>query len=359
VSAAGRAIGIGAALLLWAGCASPTVETAGSPTPTTAASTPPASTPAPPEDGLLGPDPAAQPGEPLLIATEDGIVSVTADGAVEEVVPDAAAIAVDDTRGGVFFQEARGRWDGQGSTEDATTIRWVTADGDAPIDLVAPESGQFLGLHDAIVLDGSAVVYYTRSEGSLPDDMVDDLVRIDPDEATVTEVREVGGWEWFSDPISVTPSLIGASSYASVARAFEFFDHRGSTVDVAGNPLAEPAFDCGSCPDLVEVSPDGSTLAHVELGEDAGGFLTIPELVLVDAGTGDELLRLRLDRPDQGWVAASLDLGDGAVVINRFVSGEVGSELDRPWVIDLGGDVPVVWEAPMAGMARLVRSPLE
>jgi hypothetical protein len=306
--------------------------------------------------GLLAPDPAARPPAPLLIATADGILSVSGDGGTEEVVRTTAAIVVDDTRGGVLFQEVRGRWAALESPGGSTSIRWIEQGSGDAVDLVVPEEGQFLQLHDALEIGGDLAVYFTRSKGSNPDDMEDLLVRLDPVPRTEAEVRQVGGWEWASDPISVTPSLIGVTATASVSRIFEFFDHAGAPVDVSGNPLDTPAGDCSSCPDLAELSADASTLAYVEFGSDDGGFLIIPEVVLADAGSGEELVRLRLERQDQGWVPASLDLGDGVVVVNRRVSGEPESDFDRPWVIDIRGQVPVVWEAPLAGHARLVRS---
>jgi hypothetical protein len=295
----------------------------------------------------------------VLIATQDGIFSVSSDGVVEEVALGATVIAVDDTRGGLLFQEVRGRWDGLESPGGATAIRWIQQGSGETVDLVVPEQGQFLQLHDAVGLGGDLAVYFTRSTGSTPDDMEDLLVRLDPVTGMEAEVRTVGGWEWGSDPISVTPSLIGATSTSSVTRSFDFFDHDGTDVDVSGNPLDPPASDCASCPDLVELSPDASILAYVEFGSDHNGYETIPELVLVDPESGNELERVRLDRPDQGWVPASIDLGDSIVVVNRFVSGEGGSDFDRPLVIDLREDDPVIWEVPMVGNARLLRTPLE
>jgi hypothetical protein len=340
---AARVVTLG--VLALAGCATSTVQTPPAPT-----------SPAP-----TTPTPSTQPSDhatTILIAADGGIFSVSLDGAVEEVAPGATAIAVDDTRGGVLFQEVRGRWDGLESPGGATAIRWIQPGSGDTVDLVVPEQGEFLQLHDAVGVGGDLAVYFTRSTGSTPDDMEDLLVRLDPVSGTEADVRPVGGWEWGSDPISVTPSLIGATSTASVIRSFDFFDHDGTDVEVSGNPLDPPASDCASCPDLAEVSADASILAYVELGSDEDAYETLPELVLVDAESGNELERVRLERPDQGWVPASLDLGDGIVVVNRFVSGEGGSDFDRPLVIDLRKDDPVIWEAPMAGNARLLRAPV-
>lgn len=354
-STSARAAALGTLLVLAGGCAASTDPPMPS-RPTISAPPSPVET-GPSGVGLLAPDPEASLTAPFLIATNEGIFAIAVDGAVEEVFSEPAAMVVDDTRGGVLFQEVRGRWAGLESPGGSTAIRWIEQGSGTAVDLMALEEGQFLELHDALEIGGDLAVYFTRSVGSTPEDMEDLLIRLDPVAGTEAEVRQVGGWEWGSDPISVTPSLIGATSTASVSRTFEFFDHEGAPVEVSGNPLNGPVGDCSSCPDLAELSAGASTLAFVELDPDDDGFLIIPELVLVEAESGNELVRLRLDRPDQGWVPASLDLGDGVVLMNRFVSGETGSEFDRPWVIDLRGEDPVIWEAALAGHARLLRSP--
>jgi hypothetical protein len=137
---------------------------------------------------------------------------------------------------------------------------------------------------------------------------------------------------------------------------FDFIDHAGKEVEVAGNPLPEPTHTSPS-PYVAEISSDASTLAYVEFGEDADGFFIIPELVLVDIESGEETLRLRLDRDDGGPLVESLDLGEGVIVVNRVQPDEVGERhVERPWIVDLRGDAPVVWEAPVAGTGRLPRS---
>jgi hypothetical protein len=93
----------------------------------------------------------------------------------------------------------------------------------------------------------------------------------------------------------------------------------------------------------------------VEFPRDARGYRIISEVVLLDIEHAAERRRLRLERPEGGCVPASLDLG--VLVVNRWTSGEVERDVTR--VIDLRRDDPVVWEAPIAGTARLLRSPLE
>jgi hypothetical protein len=305
-------------------------------------------------DELLAPDPAAAPPASLVVAGPGGVSSISP-GAVRKLVTGRAVIAVDDTQGGVLFQRARGRFDTPGVS---TTIRWVRPGSDAPEDLVEPREGEQLELEDALRQRQGLDVFYTRSSGSTIKDSTDLLVRLNPQTGRAAELGEVGGWEWGS-AISITPALIGLTSVSEAYRSFEFLDPDGAPRKVPANPLSAPVLDCSHCPDLLELSHDAKTLAYVEFSPDARGYRIIPEVVLLDTESAAERRRLRLERPEGGWVPASLDLGDDILVVNRWTSGEVDRDLDRPWVIDLRGNDPVVWEAPIAGNARLLRSQLE
>jgi hypothetical protein len=339
-------------LLLTVGCTK--LDRAGIPPPTRGpdSSRP---RPSPTASGLLRPDPQALPPASLLIAGPEGVSLVSATGPVRELVQGSVAAAVDDTRGGLVYQRSREHY-GAGVPSNSTTIEWIKNGSGASTALVTPAAGQFLELHDAVELKGQPAVFYTRFEGGVGhEDTVHTLMRIDIPTGRQTTLRPVGGFEASSEPISVTASLIAMTRLENTKGAFEFLTPDGTPVSPARNPLP-PGSDCDApCPGLAELSPDAETLAYVERGADAQGYRIIPEVVLMHMNTGTELRRLRLDRPDQGWEPASLDLGNGVLVVNRLVSGEIDSAFAEPWVIDLAADEPLVWQAPLAGNARLVR----
>jgi hypothetical protein len=325
--------------------------------PSAAPSTTGVSTPAPGDPSLLGPDPAASPPAALLIAGPDGVTEVAPTGETRTLVQGPVAFAVDDTTGGLVYQVGRGRPYGDPS-HPSTALIWQRAGGAAPTALAEPHPGTFFALHDALATPGGAVeVFATRASGSNPEDWLDTVVAFDPVSGSARDIRDVGGWEYGTEPVTVTPTLLGGSYSAEALIGMDFFDQRGNPVDIGGNPLPEPTHDC-SCPRLAELSPDAATLAYLEMGDDGQGFFIIPEVVLVDAGSGEELRRLRLDRPDQGWMPISFDLGDGVLVVNRSVTGEFDAPVDAAWVIDLREPEPVVWQAPVSGRAHLVRAPV-
>lgn len=306
-------------------------------------------------DERLLPDPEADPPAGIVLAGPGGVFSIGVGEAVRKIVTGGAVIAVDDTHGGVLFQRAQGRFDKAGVS---TTIHWVKRGSSTPEALVEPSRGEYLELEEALRQSHGPAVFYTRSTGSTIKDSSDVLVRLDPSTGHEAELGEVGGWEWGS-ALSITPSLIGLTSVSEAYRTFEFRGPDGARRRLRANPLRSPALDCGHCPDLLELSQDAKTLAYVEFPRDARGYRIIPEVVLLDTETAAERWRLRLERREGGWVPASLDLGDGVLVVNRWSSGEVERHLVRPWVIDLRGDDPVIWEAPIAGNARLARAELD
>ena len=333
-------------LAIVAACGRPAGD---APSPAPSASPSPSTSPADPS--LLRPDPSAEPPASVVIAGPDGVFVIDTSGDVRQIVDEPAAVAVDDGAGGVVYQAARGRWYGTGNPP-STALRWRRAASSEAVTVADPEPGAALTLHD--VLGGT--VFATRSSGSGPEDMLDTLIAIDLVSGGERDIRNVGGWEYGSDPITVTSELIGASYVAEGSYGVDFFDHAGRTVEVPGNPIPEPNHEAGLA--LAELSPDAATLAYQESGPDAQGYITIPEVVFVETRTGEELRRLRLDRPDQGWGTVSFDLGERVLVVNRTVTGEYDALMDAPWVIDLSGPKPIVWEAPVAGRAQLLRSPI-
>jgi hypothetical protein len=342
-----RRLAIASVLLVVAGCTGPTSPGAGaSPSPSRAREAP----------ALLGADPSAAAAAAVLVAGPDGVSVFTPDGGVRELVDGPVAIAVDDLRGGLLYQRARARLE-PGAASGPTAVERIAKNGRAPAVLVTPAPGQSLALHDSVDLGGEVAVFYTRFDGGAGhEDTVHTLMRAGAATGRPSEVRRVGGFEESSEPVSVTASLLVLTYLENTTGAFEFLSPDGTPVDAARNPRP-PGTNCDApCPDLAELSPDASTLAYMERGPDPAGYMTIPEVVLMDMDSGRELRRLRLDRPHQGWWPSSLDLGAGVVVVNRVASGTEGErEFVEPWLIDLRGEDPVVWQAPQAGHARLVR----
>ena len=324
-------------------CAAPS----GPPTPAPTSS----SVASPDPNDLLHPDAGTSSPADVVIAAADGIYSIPEGGEPRRVYDGTAAVAVDDTRGGIVFQASRGI-DFPQPSSGSTEIRWQRSGGSAEL-VVSPSEGQHLTLHDAVETTSGVRVLYTLSVGSTPDDSKDTLISLDPATGATREIRTVGAWEYASGPISVAPSVIGLTSYAEAFVEIEFFTHDAEAVDIPGNPLPEANHEYRFY--AAELRPDTEILGYLERSTSVVGAGNVPSVVLVDTDSGQELERLRL-LPGEDWQAVSLDIGNDVVIVNRTPIEPTDARYLEAWTIDLRGDVPVVWEAPIKGEARLLRS---
>jgi hypothetical protein len=287
-----------------------------------------------PGTSSTGPEPAG--GEPsvpdhLLVAGPDGVL-VVAGGERRQVVTGPATVAVSDGRGGVLFQ----RTAGPGGDGDST-IWWQREGGDRPEALVAAREGEVLAMHDAAVVDGQAWAFYTVHVGGVgPDDTRQTLHRRALDGGEVVDLGEVGGWEASSGPISVGGGIVARQWYGEAHSRFDF----GRADD--GTPVAVPASPYGDdetcvddirCPSLVTIDRDGSRIAFVE-GVMEGGIVVGWDAVVLEAGTGDEVLRVRLPLWE-GLRLHSLDLGADHLLVNRVDASAEDDQPVRPAVVEL------------------------
>jgi hypothetical protein len=323
-----------------------TSTTAPVPTTTTASTTAaPATTAAP----------TPRPRHGLLIANEDGVVRYGEDGSLAELVTGPVVFAVDDTRGGVFFQVRRGRF---GPGEGSSTVWWVRAGSAVPEAYLVPSRpDHVLSLHDAVARDGSVIILYTRGEGASIEDMADTLRTYDTTTRTVTVLGGVGGWEAGSEPVSIGGDTIAMTWYAEILNGFEFWDLAGHEIPFPADPFGGDFCEDRQCQWAAELAPDGETFAYFQQVPDAGGFLVNTDLVVVATATGEEVARVGVREEEDAWLPQSIDLAGTTAVVNREAPSRDGYL--EPWVVDFGGPEPTIVEVPVAGTARLARAAVE
>lgn len=305
------------------------------------------------------PPPVAPPAGSMLITNEDGVYIATADGVASQVISASPAsvgglitFAIDDTEGGIVFQPHTGPWTAQG---DDSIVYWVPSGSSTYQELLVPSADQGLGLEDVVQQGGSPVVYYTRVEGrDSPETAAQTLRSFNVDDKTVVEIDTVGGWESGSSPISVGGETIVMNSGAEGYIWVRFTDLDGVNVDSPANPLPVDEFDCfPECFYYADLSPDGTHVAVARLAPNAGGFATIPEVEVRDVDTGDLVMNASLAALSADGYIHSLDLGDSRVIVNLV---EEGSEYPFARVIDYSSDEFAIYQAPLGGVARFLRS---
>lgn len=331
----------GTATTTTSGPASTTSTTVAEPTGTTTTTTTvPSSTTAPPTTTVAPtttePPQIAEDAQ-LLVAGDDGVFLVDPDGSATLLIEGPAAVAMDDLEGGVLFQQERGSLQRR-----STVYRVAPGSGSAVATLVAdPAQGLTL---NGVVRDGVTFVYYTRSEGSTPEDARDTLRRLDLAAAEVQELSVIGYWESGSFPISVGGSLIMMNWYNEAVEGMRFTDLLGNQVEVVANPSPlDGFFDCNRCPSTGAISADGARFVYRDFD-----FATI-----LDVDTGEELHRIPLDAVNQ-WSVTSFGLGRTHLIVNRELNGDRLPAL----LFDLTQTDPQPVELPVAGEAYLTRSPV-
>jgi hypothetical protein len=290
------------------------------------------------------------------VANSDGAFLVTPEALIQ-LVEDPVEVAIDDGRGGLVFQRP---WRLDYPLDPASTIIYLL-ENDAldPRELLVPTDDQFLTLYD--VADGG--VWYTRREGDTPETARETLRHYDLETKEVEEVAVTGGWESGAIDVSIGDETIATYWSGEAHRGFDFYDIGGSRIDLAADPYLQGRLTCVDgrlyddqgvehdtpCPEYSAVGDNG-TLAYLEVGADSGSYRAV--LVVVELATGAELVRLDLERPDQGWAPGSLEINDGLVLVNRTRSGQFDAPFIEALIIEVGTGARI--EAGLAGRARFL-----
>ncbi len=187
-------------------------------------------------------------------------------------------------------------------------------------------------------------MYYTRLEGSTPDDRLQTLRRFDLDSKEVVPVADVAGWESGAWNFSVGGDLIG---YQGAAEGFFWIDFRdlsGALLDPPYHPNPDGEFDCyPTCHWAIAVNPDGSQIGWVQRMEGVY-WVTI-------VNTLDGSVAANFTIPPGTYEVVSMDLGFDHLVINMI---EEGSEwYNRPFLVEIAAGSLGVTEIPFNGYARL------
>jgi len=281
-------------------------------------------------------------GVELLVASEDGVFLVGADGSDQLLIDGPAAFAIDDMEGGILFQQER--W----SRDRRSVVYRVRSDEGRLIETLVPTGDQGLVLSGIARDDDSTFIYYTRVEGSTPEDSRQTLRRYDIADRDVVELGVVGGWEAGAFPVSVSSQLVLLNWFAEAVSGMDFTDLAGNAAAVAADPSGEGGFvDCSVCPRLGELSQDGSQLVYFEVVEGIGAA------VIRHVASGAEIRRVDLG-PVGEWTPVSFDLSANHLVVNR--SDAAG--LATAWIYDLSLVGPEPVALPVVGEAYLSQSPI-
>ncbi len=287
----------------------------------------------------------------MLVTGRDGVYQVDNSGVATQLIDGEVAFAVDDGRGGLLYQLDRGRnWDDEPAW--STVVRWIPAGVAAPRELLvpAPGSGHQLSLHDAYATGDGFAVVYTRHEGSIPDvDMEDRLRSYDVVTQATTDLFSVGGFESGIGWVSVDAGIVSLTAFGQVGGVCDFVDTSGNPVDVPGDP-SEPECDEG-CPMACVMSNDGDLMAYRAVWGEPRAFL---EVTLIDAVLGVEQLQILVPHESARWWPRGLDLGEGAILLNRR-----GRSSFRPGlVIDLEAPGEPFAKLPIAGRGSFLKAPI-
>ncbi len=271
-----------------------------------------------------------------------GVTLVQPDGSSELIIDGPAVFAIDDLDGGVLFQKQRYL------RERGSLVYRVRAGGFEAVETLIPTMEQGLVLN-GIARDGDETyVYYSRNEGSTPEDDRETLRRYSLETRVVTELDVIGGWEAGSFPVSVSDTLILLNWSGEAYAGMRFTDLRANAAAVAADPTPDEGFfDCGGCPDVGELSADGGRLVYREV-EDGVDYAVIKHVA-----SGAEVRRIELGGINV-WRVTSFDLTGDFLVVNRADNETTLS----PWIYDLSQVDPVPVDVAIPGEAYITRSPV-
>ncbi len=314
---------------------SPSVSTTAGGATTTAAAATTSSTDAPPPPV----------GAELLVANPDGVFRINPDGTADQLIAGPAAFAIDDLDGGVLFQQE------QFARDRASVVYRVRRGSGEAAAMLIPQMSQGLVLA-GVARDGDTYAYYTRNEGSTPDDARETLRRYNLTSREVSELEVTGGWEASSFPVSVSSSLILLNWSAEASHGMRFIDLQANEAAVAADPdEPEGSFtDCGICPSLGELSADGEQLVYLETVDG------VHYAVIRHVASGAEIRRIDLNLPGDDWRVVSFDLSAQHLVVNGVEQDE---ELDGARIYNLSMVDPQPLYLSIVGTAYLTRSPVD
>lgn len=283
-------------------------------------------------------------GVELLVAGPAGVFLVRDDGIPDLLIDTPAAFAVDDLNGGVLFQVER--W----VRERQSIVYRVAFDGTAAVQTLVPTVEQGLALNGVAVDGDETYVYYSRNEGTTPEDAIETLRRYSLQTREVTELATIGGWEAGTFPISLSDSLVLYNWFAEIYGGMNFTDLRGNAAAVAANPSPPDGFeDCARCPRLGELSPDGTTMVYWEFD---GG----PQAVIKHVASGAEVRRIELATAAEGGEVVSFDLSAGHLVVNVVDNNDF--EPSFAYVYDLKQVNPEPVRLSIVGEAYITLAPV-
>lgn len=291
-------------------------------------STPP--TTAVPTTAVPTTEPGAAGSWRVIVATPQGIVTVSDLVMTGRIDVGPLMIALDDSTGGYVVQIG----------QSASSILWMEQEGGDLQEVVPAEPGNTLRLHEVVRIDGEPTVVYTvRHSGDGPEQVTETVRLYELASGQDTEVASYGAYERSASRISYAEGRFVATFEAEGYTWFEVL-----TGDATGfsNPrsAAEAAEDF-----LVWVghgvqAPDGASMAYLRgspRSEEPFSF------VIVDLVTGSEVAAIPLEgvrdrnvtRLDWNGETGVVSLTDGpAVVID---GGAVFGALPVSGVADLGG----------------------
>ena len=291
----------------------------------------------------------AAPSGTVIITADDGVYVATPTTATQLIsysVPpafpsDLIDFAIGDTRGGVIIHPNRNPWLYKGTD---SIVYWIPKGAAAAQQLLVSAGDQGTQLEDVISVGGLVSVYYTRLEGSLPEDMSQTLRHFDLDSKTVTPLTQVAGWESGAWNFSVGGNTIVNQWSGEGWGGFGVRDLTGASTPWAADPTAGGVFDCyPNCHVGVAVNPNGTKIAYAQ--RQAGVFwVTIINLA-------DDSISANFSLPAGVYEIHSMDLGSNHLVVNRQ---EEGSEwYIEPLLVDLPSGGLVIDTIPLNGLARL------
>ncbi len=285
----------------------------------------------------------------LLLVDDDGVWSLSPQGAFRLLVAGEVALAFDDTLGGVVFQQP---WE-WGESFTKTSIYRVPPGAGAAEVLVEAGENELLDLKAVEVIDGAPTVIYTVGRDLDSPNTATHVLRLRRlDTGADQGLAIVGGWEWVAGRVSYGGDLFAVESFAEGFTWLDLLDSSGFPQDFSTSPLPEPSgcFDV-ACPLGLVISPEGTTLAFTR--EVPGGDGT--ELVIWFLYSGAESW-------DQIGVGGDpqprrLDYDGEVVLVTRAGAGL--DDYATPLLVEVGVNPWVVHEVPVNGWFSLQRGPVE
>ncbi len=293
----------------------------------------------------------------VLVVNRGGVFQMDTSGTITQLVTGGVAYAVDDTRGGLLFQIARGRWlDAYAERSPPgrwTVVWWIPAGSSAPQELLvsAPGEGHYLSLHDAFVTGDSF------DSESADADMADTLRVYDAATGAVKEIYRTRGYEWNLVDVTAAGGLVSATEVQILGAGCRLLHATtGEFVTRPGFPSATAAcFDeTTDCVVSCALSPDAGQVAYdwTRSGEDGRVQW---EISVSEVTAGAEVARLVV--PVVGrWGPAELDVDGDLVLLNRAWEGLY----EEPALLAYIGDPNAApTELAIPGRARFATRPVD